>query len=100
MSYLQDAFLPHLRLTLLRVLAEAPGYCANSSILHQAVTSMGLAASRDAVKSELAWLKEQRVIALAEPAAGLFVATLTDRGHDVQAGCSTIPGIQKPSPGR
>ncbi|MBI0530079.1 VpaChn25_0724 family phage protein [Sphingomonas sp. TX0522] len=100
MSYLTDAFQPHLRLTLLRVLAEAPGYCTNSSILHQAVNSMGLRASRDQVAAELAWLAEQRAIETAEPAIGLIVATLTNRGHDVQSGCSTLPGVQKPSPGR
>ncbi len=100
MSYLTDAFLPHLRLTLLRILAEAPGYCANSSILHQAVNSMGLRASRDQVKAELAWLTEQRAVTTQEPAIGLVVATLSERGMDVQSGCSTLPGVQKPSPGR
>lgn len=100
MSYLTDAFLPHLRLTILRVLAEAPGYCTNSSILHQAANQMGIRATRDQIASELAWLAEQRLIETAEPAIGLVVATLTNRGHDVQAGCSTLPGVQKPSPGR
>lgn len=100
MSYLEDAFLPHLRLSLLRVLATAQGYCTNDSILHHAVGSLGLRSTRDQVRSEIAWLAEQRAVSTVEPAPGLVVVTLTERGHDVQAGLSTMPGVQKPSPGR
>lgn len=100
MSYLSEAFLPHLRLSLLRLLASAPGYCANASILQQSVGALGLQASRDTVNSEITWLSEQRLVTMIEPAPGLLVATLTDRGHDVQAGLSTVPGVQRPSPGR
>lgn len=99
MSYLEDAFLPHLRLSLLRLLNSAPGYCANASILHQSVGQLGLRASRDQVNSEIAWLADQRLVTSVEPQPGLFVATLTDRGADVQSGVSVIPGVQKPSPG-
>jgi len=99
MSYLDEAFLPHLRLTLLRVLAVASGYCANSSVLHEAAGQLGLRATRDQVRGELAWLRDHRMVTLTEPAIGLLVATLTERGHDVQAGVSVYPGIQRPTPG-
>jgi hypothetical protein len=98
MSYLQEAFLPHLRLSLLKLLASAPGYCANGSILQQSVGQLGLQASRDQVNTQISWLGEQQLVTVLEPAPGLFVATLTGRGSDVQAGLSTVPGVQKPSP--
>ncbi|RHW17187.1 ArsR family transcriptional regulator [Sphingomonas gilva] len=98
MSYLEDAWLPHLRLTLLRVLANAPSYCANSSILAEAVGMMGLRASRDQVRSELAWLREQRLVTIEEPSPALLVACITERGLDVSSGASTVPGVQRPSP--
>lgn len=99
MSYLEDAFLPHLRLTILRLLSQAPAYSANSSILHQAAGSLGLNATRDQVRSEIAWLAEQRLVKSTEPSPGLFVATLAERGLDVQAGLAEVPGVQRPSPG-
>ncbi|WP_066667369.1 MULTISPECIES: VpaChn25_0724 family phage protein [unclassified Sphingomonas] len=99
MSYLQETFLPHLRLTLLRVLEKAPGYCANSSILTQAVREMGLAATRDQVRAELAWLADQRLVSTLEPSGGLVVATITERGFDVAGGVAVVPGVQRPTPG-
>lgn len=99
MSYLEDAFLPHLRLTMLRVMASAPAYSANSSILHQAVCSLGLNATRDQVRSEIGWLAELRLVKSTEPSPGLLVATITERGLDVQAGASVVAGVQRPSPG-
>ncbi|WCT72069.1 ArsR family transcriptional regulator [Sphingomonas naphthae] len=98
MSYLEEAFLPHLRLSLLRVLAVAPGYAANSSILCQAVGDLGLTASRSMVRGELAWLADARLVTTREPMADLVVATITERGLDVQAGLSTYPGVQRPAP--
>lgn len=99
MSYLTEAFLPHLRLTLLRLLAEAPGYCANSSVLTNAARQLGVVATRDQARVELAWLAEQRLVTTLEPTAGLIVATLTERGHDVATGAAEVPGVQRPTPG-
>lgn len=98
MSYLDDAFLPHLRLTMLRILANAPGYCANSSILHQSVSAMGLRATRDQVRAEVSWLAEQRLVTMQQATLTMSVATITERGLDVQAGLSVIPGVQRPAP--
>ena len=58
-----SAFSEHLRLSLLRLLSGAPGYHANSSILHAEAKRFGLAATRDQVKTELAWLQEQGAVA-------------------------------------
>ncbi|MDH7971767.1 ArsR family transcriptional regulator [Sphingomonas sp. AR_OL41] len=99
MSYLDEVFLPHLRLTILRVTASAPGYCANSSILQQAVGSLGLNATRDQVRGEIGWLVEMGLVKSTEPSPGLLVATITERGMDVQAGAAVVAGVQRPSPG-
>lgn len=94
-----DFHFQHVRLTVLRLLAEAPGYAANDSVLNQAVNAMGLTCTRDQLRTNLGWLEEQRLVTLIEPAAGLTVATLTERGADVAAGRSVIAGVQRPSPG-
>lgn len=98
MSYFSEAFQPHLRLTALLVLAEAPAYRANSSIIHSAADEVGLPATRDQVRSELAWLEEQRLVTLTHPSQTLSVATLTERGLDVARGRAAVPGVQRPSP--
>ncbi|MFZ5746376.1 MAG: ArsR family transcriptional regulator [Pseudomonadota bacterium] len=99
MSYLEEAFLPHLRLAILRVLAGAPGYAANSSILTQAVAELGLRATRDQVRGQLAWLNEQQLVRTEQVTRDLVVAELCERGHDAAAGAATVPGVQRPGPG-
>ncbi|MBD3728747.1 MAG: ArsR family transcriptional regulator [Sphingomonadales bacterium] len=88
----------HIRLAVLRLLDEQPGYQANDSVLHSAVGAMGLNCTRDQMRGHLAWLAEQRMITTIEIAAGLTVATLTERGGDVANGRSQIKGVQRPSP--
>jgi hypothetical protein len=95
---MSEHFTAHLRLTILRLLAGAPGYRANSSIMHSAAVEFGLGASRDQIKSELAWLSEQGAVQTTG-VGGLVVATLTDRGLDVAEGRAVIPGVQRPAPG-
>lgn len=91
-------FARHLRLAMLRLLAEAPGYSLNSSILTDAVAELGLAATRDQVRGEIAWLAEQGLAASDELPGGLMVATLTERGGDVASGRAHVPGVQRPTP--
>lgn len=88
----------HIRLSVLRLLDEQPGYQANDSVLHAAVGAMGLSCTRDQMRGHLAWLTEQRLITLADVTEGLSVATLTERGGDVAHGRSAVKGVQKPSP--
>lgn len=88
----------HLRLTLLRLLADDDGgYSANESVLAQAANRFGFNAARDAVRTELAWLGEQGLVAL-EDVSGLLVATITRRGLDVAAGRAAVPGVERPGP--
>lgn len=89
----------HLRLTILRLLNEQPGYSANDSVLSMATESMGLHCTRDQMRGHLAWLEEQRLITVFKPTPMLIVAELTERGNDVAAGRSFAAGVQRPSPG-
>lgn len=91
-------FVRHLRLAILRLLSEAPGYSLNASITADALGSMGLSASRDQVRGEIAWLSEQGLVTGDELPGGLVVATLTERGADVASGRASVPGVQRPSP--
>lgn len=93
-----DHFSKHVRIAILRVLAAAPAWRANSSILHSATDSLGLTATRDQIRGELAWLAEQRLVTTVDHAGGLVVATLTERGVDVAEGRTVVPGVQRPTP--
>lgn len=96
---MNDHWKGHLRLSLLRLLAVAPGYRANSSILTTlAYDEAGFTATRDQVRTELAWLAEQGLITTSEVIDGLVVATLSERGGEVSSGRAVVPGVQKPGP--
>lgn len=92
-----EHFSQHLRIAILKVLNSAPSCRANSSILHSAVDELGLTATRDLIKTELAWLKEQGLVYLVE-AGDMLVATLRERGQDVADGRTIVPGVRRPSP--
>jgi repressor of nif and glnA expression len=97
MSY-AESFTKHLRLTILRILAEAPEYKANDSILDASASDMGLPCTRDRIRTELVWLEEQGLVRVSRPVDGITVGCITDRGHDVAIGQATNPGVQRPSP--
>jgi len=86
------------RLLLLRLLSEQNAYRSNASILHTTLYALGVAASRDDVRTDLAWLAEQGLVRVDEMAAHVDVATLTARGHDVVVGTAHAPGVSRPEP--
>lgn len=90
----------HIRIAMLKLLAEQPAYSANDSILTQAVNMMGLTCTRDQMRSHIAWLAEQLLVTRVEAGSSppIIVATLTERGGEVAAGRSSVPGVQRPSP--
>ena len=96
MSFL-DHMAKDLRLVILRLLADAPDYEANSSTLQSAVEEFGFRISRDQVHTQLAWLQEQGLLGVRN-IVSVQVATLTSRGLDVARGRATVPGVQRPSP--
>lgn len=98
MSGYGDHHTAHLRITLLRLLADQPGYKANSSLLCDAADAVGFSTTRDRVKTELAWLAEQGAARISTLETGLVIATLTERGLDVANGRTQMPGVKPPAP--
>ena len=86
-----------MRLVVLRVLAEDADYSHNEYVLRSALRSLGHTVSTDKLRTELAWLAEQGLIAVTDT-AGVMVAKLTARGKDVAIGAVIVPGVQRPEP--
>ncbi|EXB26078.1 hypothetical protein J537_2315 [Acinetobacter baumannii 1437282] len=86
-----------MRLVLLRLLNELPSYRGNSSTLHGGLHNWGLSFSRDQVKTELYWLKEQGCVEVEMDSAAVVVVKLTERGQDVVESRARIHGIKRPS---
>lgn len=89
----------HLRLTILRLLEEDTNYTMNDSMITDLAAEFGFSPSRDRVRTELAWLREQGLIQY-ENGSAIIIAQLTERGADVAKGRTTVPGIKRPSPRR
>lgn len=83
------------RLVSLRILAEMPGYRANSSVLSNLLDQFGHSVTRDQVKTELRWLQEQGLVSI-EDAGSVLVATLQERGQDVASGRAMVDGVARP----
>lgn len=86
-----------MRLVLLRLLNELPSYRGNSSTLHSGLEHWGLSFSRDQVKTELYWLKEQGCIEIELDNPDVVVVKLIERGQDVVKNRARISGIKRPS---
>lgn len=86
------------RLVILRLLAEAPGYAANESILHAVLEHFGHHVSRDQVRGDLSWLAEQDLVTVETVAGDIMVVRITARGMDIAAGRAAHPGVKKPGP--
>ncbi|KRP97472.1 hypothetical protein TX25_06085 [Pseudomonas lactis] len=95
MTPYSDFIRQDVRLVLLRLLVEMTAYRANSSVLTMALDSYGHTLSRDQVKTELHWLAEQGALTL-QDVGPVFVATLSERGQDIAAGRTRVPGIKRP----
>ncbi|MEW6670214.1 MAG: ArsR family transcriptional regulator [Thermodesulfobacteriota bacterium] len=86
-----------IRLIILRILAEDGDYSHNEFILGDALALFGHRVSRDKLRTELTWLKEQELIRT-EDVSGVMVAKLTARGADVACGAAECPGVKRPRP--
>lgn len=87
------------RLAMLHILAGDPGYSINDRIMQTALETIGHTASRDQIRGDFAWLKEQGLVTVDIVADGkVHVARLTERGGEVEAGRATVPGVKRPSP--
>lgn len=95
-----EFIIPSLRLNMLRILAEAPAYTANESLLHRISCDVyGFDGSRDRIRTQLAWLEEQGLVTLARECPTCVVATLTERGLEASQGRTVVPGVDRPKPG-
>lgn len=100
MSFI-DAVTANIRLIILRELANTTGYASNDSVLKMVLAEWGQAVSRDRVRTELAWLADQKLVALIPLGeSGAQRVTLTESGLDIASGVTTNPGVQRPGPGR
>lgn len=87
------------RLAILKALAQMPGYQANEGVLRTALDHVGLRVGRDAVRADLTWMEDFRLVRIERlPAHGaeLWVATLTGSGDDVAHGRVKHHGIPRP----
>lgn len=84
------------RLSLLKALAGAAAYTLNESVITQALDRFGFAVTRDLVRGEIAWLAEAGLLSV-RTVEDYMIATLTERGSDVQDGRAEYPGVARPS---
>jgi len=85
------------RLVILRILEEDEGYSLNESVIQSVLEALGHSVSRDRVRTDLQWLKEQGLVTVAE-VVSVLVATLTARGADAATGRAIVPGVKRPRP--
>jgi len=97
MSNYAEHLTSHRRLAILQLLSDANAYTLHEVDLKKALANRGQAASTDLLRADLQWLHEQGLV-LAKQPDGIWLATLTARGGDVQQGLSTVPGVARPEP--
>lgn len=97
MSIFQKLATEHLRLWVLRILAEETDYTHNELVLSSALRELGHGVSQDQLRVQLAWLAEQELISV-KNVANTQVARLSGRGRDVAKGVAQIPGVARIDP--
>jgi len=90
--------LEDMRLSMLRLLSELPGYTANSSTLHSAVKGWGFVLTRSEVIRQLHWLAERALVEVEPINTDVLLVRLLDRGLDVAQGIIRHPGIKPVRP--
>jgi hypothetical protein len=85
------------RLVILRFLSEEPDYRMNTSLLQDALDTVGHRESRDVIHGDAAWLKDVGLVTH-EQLGPVLVLKLTSRGLDAATGRAIIPGVKRPGP--
>lgn len=85
------------RLSILHCLAEMPAMSTNHQIIQQVCANYGNVMGTDLVKTQLHWLSEQGAVNT-ENAGDYVIATLSQRGLDIEKGLVTVPGIKQATP--
>jgi hypothetical protein len=86
-----------IRLVMLRLLEEDQNFSLNDSLIQGGLELLGHGVSRDKVKTEISWLKEQGLVEI-KSVGSVTVATLTERGQSVALGRASVPGVKRPGP--
>lgn len=97
MSY-RDVIKADLRLALLQLLEEDPGYSHNENVLRAAVAELRAhEISGDMLRTALNWLAEQDLVTI-EEVGDMWIARLTKNGEEVALGHARVPGVARPRP--
>lgn len=97
MKKIDDLLREHQRAVILRALEATQGGAANDSVLSLVLDEFGYRLSRDQVRSELAWLADQGLVAVDIVGDNTHVATLTEHGAEVATDRARQPGVRRPS---
>jgi Fe2+ or Zn2+ uptake regulation protein len=94
---IDDLLREHQRAVVLRTLEATQGGSTNDAVLSLVLDEFGYHLTRDQVRSELAWLSDQGLVAVEVVGDNTHVATLTERGAEVATDRARQPGVRRPS---
>jgi hypothetical protein len=97
MSYM-TVIQEHLRLIILRALADEANYSHNDSLLTDIAKGYGIDRGRDFVRAEIRWLEGVAALTV-QDMGGTLIVTATQRGVDHAQRRVVIDGVQRPRAG-
>lgn len=97
MNSFNELITEDIRLVILRLLEEDPDFSLNDSIIQGGLELLGHGVSRDKVRTEISWLKEQGLVET-NGVGSVTVVTLTERGQAAALGKASVPGVKRPGP--
>ena len=95
MSYLNDTFFPHLRLTVLELIVEQDSTQLLDGLVIDAVRATGMNATSDQMRQALGWLTEQGLLER-EQMQRFTSYRATERAGDVVARRIRVDGVKRP----
>jgi len=84
-------------LVILQFMAEEPNYRMTTSLLQDALDTIGHREPHDVILADAAWLKDVGLVSI-ETLGPFQVLQLTPRGYDVATGRAVVPGVKRPGP--
>lgn len=97
MSY-ADHLRQHVRLIILRALADEPNYSHNDAMLADIAKAYAVDRGRDFIRAEIRWLEGVGAVTVTEVGSTLVV-TATARGVDHAERRIVLDGVRRPSAG-
>lgn len=91
-----DAWTQHLRIAILRALADCKGRTGHESLITDMVGAVHIMADREQVRAELAWLAEHNLVVI-DVKHGAVVGTLTEEGALTAEGRREVAGVKRPN---